>query len=131
MGSDLTAVWELPLNDKVHRIEFEHGTTTGRRVVRVDGEVPLTMFEDCFQKILKSHSPLGNRSQGVDVQTCGERDVRNCRANKVPDSDPSKWGIFVRIHAFGERKDVEQIQRNSRQSNQNMDCVWEASDRSG
>ena len=39
MASDLVAVWEVPLNDKVHRIEFEHGTTTGKRVIRVDGQV--------------------------------------------------------------------------------------------
>ena len=39
MDSDLVAVWEVPLNDATHRIEFEHGTTTGRRVIRVDGKV--------------------------------------------------------------------------------------------
>ena len=37
--SDLVAIWEVPLSDKVHKIEFEHGTTTGKRIVRVDGEV--------------------------------------------------------------------------------------------
>lgn len=43
MGSDVVAVWEVPLQDKVHRIEFEHGTTTGRRVIRVDGEVSMLL----------------------------------------------------------------------------------------
>lgn len=38
-GSDLVAVWDVPLSDKIHRIEFEHGTTTGKRIIRVDGEV--------------------------------------------------------------------------------------------
>ena len=40
MGSsspDLVAVWEVHLADGVHVIEFEHGTTSGRRVLRVDG----------------------------------------------------------------------------------------------
>lgn len=37
--SDLVASWEVPLYDRTHKIEFEHGTTTGRRVVKVDGEV--------------------------------------------------------------------------------------------
>jgi len=38
-SSDLVAKWDVTLSDKVHRIEFEHGTTTGKRVVRVDGNV--------------------------------------------------------------------------------------------
>lgn len=33
-----TARWEVPLNDGVHVIEFEHGTATGRRIVRIDGK---------------------------------------------------------------------------------------------
>ncbi|XP_074652371.1 fas apoptotic inhibitory molecule 1-like isoform X1 [Tubulanus polymorphus] len=37
-SGDLVAVWELALSDKLHRIEFEHGTTTGKRVIRVDGK---------------------------------------------------------------------------------------------
>ena len=37
--SDVVAIWEVPLSDRIHKIEFEHGTTTGKRVVRVDGEV--------------------------------------------------------------------------------------------
>ena len=37
--SDLVAVWDVPLCDKVHLVEFEHGTTTGKRVLKVDGKV--------------------------------------------------------------------------------------------
>ncbi|KFD61960.1 hypothetical protein M514_05661, partial [Trichuris suis] len=36
---DVVATWNLPLNDGVHRIELEHGTTTGKRIIRVDGQV--------------------------------------------------------------------------------------------
>ncbi|XP_014203256.2 fas apoptotic inhibitory molecule 1 [Copidosoma floridanum] len=39
LGNQPMARWEVPLNDGVHVIEFEHGTATGRRVVRVDGKV--------------------------------------------------------------------------------------------
>ncbi|XP_020027593.2 fas apoptotic inhibitory molecule 1 isoform X1 [Castor canadensis] len=35
---DLVAVWDVALSDGVHKIEFEHGTTTGKRVVYVDGK---------------------------------------------------------------------------------------------
>ena len=38
-SSDLVAKWDVTLSDKVHRIEFEHGTTTGKRIIRVDGNV--------------------------------------------------------------------------------------------
>ncbi|XP_076240375.1 fas apoptotic inhibitory molecule 1 isoform X2 [Calliopsis andreniformis] len=33
-----TAKWNVPLSDGNHVIEFEHGTATGRRVVKVDGK---------------------------------------------------------------------------------------------
>lgn len=38
---DLVAYWSVPLTDGVHTIEFEHGTTSGKRVIRVDGKVKL------------------------------------------------------------------------------------------
>lgn len=48
MSNDLAGVWEVALSDGVHRIEFEHGTTTGKRVILVDGKVdhltPLRLF---------------------------------------------------------------------------------------
>jgi hypothetical protein len=37
MDSDVVAVWNIPMSDKMYKIEFEHGTTTGKRVVRVNG----------------------------------------------------------------------------------------------
>ena len=36
---DLVGRWEVSLSDGVHVVEFEHGTTTGKRVIRVDGKV--------------------------------------------------------------------------------------------
>lgn len=36
---DLVAVWEVALSDGVYRVEFAHGTTTGKRVVCVNGQV--------------------------------------------------------------------------------------------
>ncbi|XP_063226350.1 fas apoptotic inhibitory molecule 1 isoform X2 [Bacillus rossius redtenbacheri] len=38
MSDDVVAAWDVPLSDRVHRIEFEHGTTSGKRVVRLDGK---------------------------------------------------------------------------------------------
>lgn len=34
--SDVVATWEVALADRVHKVQFEHGTTTGRRVILVD-----------------------------------------------------------------------------------------------
>lgn len=39
MSSDLVAVWDVPMNDGVRTVEFEHGTLTGKRVIRVNGKV--------------------------------------------------------------------------------------------
>ncbi|XP_073318789.1 fas apoptotic inhibitory molecule b [Pagrus major] len=38
LSGDLVAVWEVALSDGVYRIEFAHGTTTGKRVVSVNGQ---------------------------------------------------------------------------------------------
>jgi len=34
---DLVGTWEVALPDGIHIIQFEHGTTTGKRVIHVDG----------------------------------------------------------------------------------------------
>ncbi|XP_056645891.1 fas apoptotic inhibitory molecule 1 isoform X2 [Diorhabda sublineata] len=35
--NNLVAYWSVPLLDGVHTVEFEHGTKSGKRVLRVDG----------------------------------------------------------------------------------------------
>ena len=35
---DVAAVWDIKLADGAHKIVFEHGTTSGKRVIIVDGE---------------------------------------------------------------------------------------------
>lgn len=37
--SHLVAYWSVPLIDGTHTVEFEHGTTSGKRVLRIDGKV--------------------------------------------------------------------------------------------
>ena len=37
--TDLVATWDVALPDGRHKVEFEHGTTTGKRIIRVDGQV--------------------------------------------------------------------------------------------
>lgn len=35
--SDIVASWEVPLVGQAYRVEFEHGSATGKRVVYVNG----------------------------------------------------------------------------------------------
>lgn len=41
LSGDLVAVWDVALSDSVYRIEFAHGTTTGKRIICVNGQVRL------------------------------------------------------------------------------------------
>ncbi|OBS59592.1 hypothetical protein A6R68_09279 [Neotoma lepida] len=69
--TDLVAVWDVALSDGVHKIEFEHGTTSGKRVVYVDGKGEFvddgteTHFSvgnhDCYIKAVSS----GKRREGI------------------------------------------------------------------
>lgn len=36
---EVVAEWRVPLHGKLHKIEFEHGTTTGKRVLWIDEKV--------------------------------------------------------------------------------------------
>lgn len=37
-ATEPTAKWTVPLSDGNHVVEFEHGTATGRRIVKIDGD---------------------------------------------------------------------------------------------
>lgn len=52
---EVAAMWQVPFRGQVRKIEFEHGTASGRRVIWLDGKEMLRrewMFklvgEDCF-----------------------------------------------------------------------------------
>lgn len=51
LGGDLVAVWEVALSDGVYRIEFAHGTTTGKRVVTVNGQVRRSVISNHFHLV--------------------------------------------------------------------------------
>ena len=36
MSGDIVALWSVALADGIHQVKFEHGTTTGKRIVSVD-----------------------------------------------------------------------------------------------
>lgn len=37
----IIAAWQVPIRGKLYNIEFEHGTTSGKRVLLVDGKVSI------------------------------------------------------------------------------------------
>lgn len=50
---DVAAEWQVPVRGKLHKVEFEHGTTSGRRILWIDEKVQ-KLNNDCFQ-ILKEY----------------------------------------------------------------------------
>lgn len=47
--ADVVGMWEVPLSDGIYQIEFEHGTTTGKRVIYINGKVRRNvLFIGCF-----------------------------------------------------------------------------------
>lgn len=40
--ADVVAVWSVSLSDGIHKVQFEHGTTSGKRVIFVDGKVTMS-----------------------------------------------------------------------------------------
>ena len=49
-GSVSAAAWDLALPEGEFLIEFEHGTTSGKRILRINGQVRqhfLTLFTLC------------------------------------------------------------------------------------
>ncbi|CAJ0941813.1 unnamed protein product, partial [Mesorhabditis belari] len=67
---DIVARWTVPLQDHIHVIEFEHGTTTGRRVLRVDGKEILKR-EWMFKLVGKEHFNVANAKCQVTVEAMG------------------------------------------------------------
>lgn len=36
---DITAEWRIPIQGKLYKIEFEHGTASGKRVLHINDKV--------------------------------------------------------------------------------------------
>uniref|UniRef100_A0A0N4ZUS6 Fas apoptotic inhibitory molecule 1 n=1 Tax=Parastrongyloides trichosuri TaxID=131310 RepID=A0A0N4ZUS6_PARTI len=68
--SDLVATWNVPMSKKVYKIEFEHGTTTGRRVVKIDGEVIINKNWQ-FKLVGKETFRLENAICSISIDALG------------------------------------------------------------
>ncbi|XP_066522805.1 fas apoptotic inhibitory molecule b [Hoplias malabaricus] len=58
MSKDVVGMWEVSLSDGIYQIEFEHGTTTGRRVVYINGKEVLRR-DWMFKLVGKETFPVG------------------------------------------------------------------------
>lgn len=65
--TDLVATWDVALPDGRHKVEFEHGTTTGKRIIRVDGQE--TYRQDWMFKLVgKEHFKIGKVSCCISIE---------------------------------------------------------------
>ncbi|XDV36107.1 hypothetical protein PO909_005952 [Leuciscus waleckii] len=59
MSGDIVGTWDVSLSDGFYRIEFEHGTTTGKRVIYINGKEVLRR-DWLFKLVGKETFPVGN-----------------------------------------------------------------------
>ncbi|KAL7634290.1 UNVERIFIED_CONTAM: hypothetical protein RMT77_015620 [Armadillidium vulgare] len=82
-GGDFVALWDVRLSDGVHRICFEHGTTTGKRIIYVDGKeiirrdwmfrlVGLESFDIGDAKCVIKIEPVGGFSYEYSLEINGK-----------------------------------------------------------
>ncbi|XP_046710973.1 fas apoptotic inhibitory molecule b isoform X2 [Silurus meridionalis] len=57
--ADMVGMWEVPLSDGIYQIEFEHGTTTGKRVIYINGKEILRR-DWMFKLVGKETFPVGH-----------------------------------------------------------------------
>ncbi|KAM9766370.1 LOW QUALITY PROTEIN: fas apoptotic inhibitory molecule 1-like [Menidia menidia] len=66
LGGDRVAIWELQLSDGVFTVEFEHGTTTGRRLVLVNGQ-EVVRRDWMFKLVGRESFPVGGAGTRATV----------------------------------------------------------------
>ncbi|XP_053408188.1 fas apoptotic inhibitory molecule 1-like [Mercenaria mercenaria] len=69
MSSDLVATWNLSLPDGKHKVEFEHGTTSGKRVIIVDGK-EIHREDWMFKLVGKEHFSVGKAKCTISIDAC-------------------------------------------------------------
>ncbi|RUS75885.1 hypothetical protein EGW08_016344 [Elysia chlorotica] len=65
--SDIVATWDISLSDGVHKVEFEHGTTTGKRIIRVDGK-EIYRQDWMFKLVGKEHFQVSKTKCCISIE---------------------------------------------------------------
>lgn len=50
---DVTAEWRVATKEKLYKIEFEHGTATGKRVLWIDDKVNIYYANDIIMRFIR------------------------------------------------------------------------------
>lgn len=64
--SDIVATWDVSLSDGVHKVNFEHGTTTGKRVITVDG-VEILRKNWMFRLVGQEYFKISGKKASIHV----------------------------------------------------------------
>lgn len=64
---DVVATWDIALSDGKHRIQFEHGTTTGKRVILVDS-VEVIRNNWMFRLVGKESFYVGGKRATIHIE---------------------------------------------------------------
>lgn len=64
---DVVATWDIALSDGKHRIQFEHGTTTGKRVIVVDN-VEVIRHNWMFRLVGKESFNVGGKRATIHIE---------------------------------------------------------------
>ncbi|KAI3366171.1 hypothetical protein L3Q82_009996 [Scortum barcoo] len=85
LGGDLVAVWEVALSDGVYRIEFAHGTTTGKRVVYINGQVDGKSLQKFTHDRAQTSKTWLLKVDGEDCRVVLEKDTMDvwCNGQKM------------------------------------------------
>lgn len=108
MTGDLVAFWDVPLSDGVHRIEFEHGTTSGKRIIRVDGKEVLhrdwmfrlvgdELFTVGNARCLIKVEPVGGFSYSYSLEVNGKSYQQ---FSEIQSKVIKTWVVHVRNETF-------------------------------
>ena len=64
MATDVVATWDVALSDGIHTVLFEHGTTTGKRVILLDG-VEIVRKNWMFRLVGKEEFSIGKQTKAT------------------------------------------------------------------
>ena len=64
---DVVATWDIALADGKHRIQFEHGTTTGKRVILVDN-IEVIRHNWMFRLVGKESFNVGAKRATIHIE---------------------------------------------------------------
>lgn len=64
MATDIVATWDVALSDGIHTVVFEHGTTTGKRVIILDG-VEILRKNWMFRLVGKEEFAIGKKTKAT------------------------------------------------------------------